>query len=203
MICVTRQPNAQLSLRTTGPHAFALSADSPGFKLLVQVLAASPLDLGYQGVLTAPAVQWPDGWALCSQPVLLRRGSADRACSHVFHVTVQAPGADPHGQHMVLKLNRSKHEVCGCRHGNRCTPRCSLCCEVTHAHHSPGFCSCNVWSAISTVPYFACRRVCCRHWQKCPTLSTRCCRALHSMTEQPGSFCSYSPMYTDCQLPSA
>ncbi len=102
-----------MSVVTSQLQPFYISHESQGFKLLVDLLAATPGELGFSPdppVLPLEAL----GEFHLQKAVLLRQGSASRSCSHVFAVTASTSDGQEETQ-MVLKLNSSDREVrCAC-----------------------------------------------------------------------------------------
>ena len=107
----TRQEGTCMTVLTSQPQPFFVSHLSTGFKLMIDLLAATPAQLGFPPDPPDLPLKTMGGYDL-STAVLLRQGSGVRPCSHVFAVAASlAGGLGEAGTQMVLKLNSSDLEV--------------------------------------------------------------------------------------------
>ena len=99
-----RLPGNDIRLSTVGRQPFSISENSPGFRLLVQLLSTPKANLGYATPLM-PAIKSLGGHCLKVQ-YLVNQGPAHQGYgSWVFRVKLEADGA------AILKLNRFSQEV--------------------------------------------------------------------------------------------
>ena len=104
IMAAERLPGNDIRLSTIGRQPFSISENSPGFRLLVQLLSTPKANLGYATPLM-PAVKSLGGHCLKVQ-YLVKQGSAHQGYgSWVFRVKLEEDGA------AILKLNRFAQEV--------------------------------------------------------------------------------------------
>jgi len=152
VITVERQAQEDLKVTRTGLQPFSISADSPGFQLLVQCLLTPKVGLGFVTPNLPAVTKLKD----CSFTVkdLIKQGSAHQGSgSWVFSAKLES-GADA-----ILKLNKlptevSKHRHCRIRHLQHCTACCAIhTAGASHegAHTKYAFivssCLCWIWKA--------------------------------------------------------
>ena len=105
VMAVERQAHEYFKVSTTGPQPFSISNNSPGFRLLVNLLSTAKTDLGFV-TSDLPDISQLEDHRFKVQ-LLHKKGTADLGSgSWVFSVLLES------GMDAVLKLNNSPKEVC-------------------------------------------------------------------------------------------
>jgi hypothetical protein len=95
----------QLTVQRTGPQPFSIHHDSPGFRLVLQVLASPPIALGFQQ-LCSPSIKTMTTQYRIQKLTQVHRGTAPQGCSSiVYEALITGLGK------CILKLNQSSKEV--------------------------------------------------------------------------------------------
>ncbi|DBA90198.1 TPA: hypothetical protein ACH3X1_003501 [Trebouxia sp. C0004] len=104
VMTVERQAYEDFKLSTTGPQPFSISTNSPGFRLLVNLLSTAKTDLGFV-TSDLPDISQVEDHQFKVQ-LLQKKGTAHLGSgSWVFSVLLES------GMDAILKLNNSPNEV--------------------------------------------------------------------------------------------